>query len=777
ACKMTVISSVIIILTLFPMMRCGYPRSYSSPSETDIWSTFRISALQQVDKSKLMRHALLVLGTWRFCNASFARSLFRASVPDVLSLYDYKNLSEACSCSDSCMKSGYCCPDVPWGYIRRCIDVTAFSFGRKQNDSDSSYLMIVECPINSNVSKYLNNDCADNHSTLEPNDLQRIPVTSKRTMETYKNVYCALCQGERDSDLIQWELETKCERYPSNFNLLSNRVELLSMMQSKNCTMYYAPPSDISLHLTSCRANLISQCNASGLWQQYDPDLEWGCEHLNLPYGRFKNIFCYICNPSVASFYKPVYNKCNVTGLWSYYDKTIENACKKFPRHTRLGPIKNVYCALCNGLNMSSSALDPIGSGIWIPQMFVPKLNIKQRFHLDKLEVDKGVFHTSNERISLSEDSTRILLSEYLKICSKSLLCENVKFGGKSNQSDLNPLCGKCSCNDSCILESTCCLDKYLSLKPYSIQRDNTMPAGVINTPSERLYISKCFGRDIPNWIRSRCEKLRHRAKDLLQFLPVIVTSSRRNIFSKNVYCSYCNGGNSFVPVSVEISCKANVYLEPSFLIDLKALQIETNRYNCNTSLVSNGFNEEREEPMFRVVTKCGIYQHLSVVVLDACERPSVQLMLMPKVLFNHTTYRNIFCLLCNIQNVSEFVIDGCKMTGLENINNDDSIYIHPSYEDSMLVPDSELISRCHGDPLDSSWRPFRNQYCYMCNLPSTMIFGSVSSYWKTVSSYRALFFIGAEHWIRMIRHSTNNINNDVNRENNVSLVCGRGSE
>ncbi|KAL3882097.1 hypothetical protein ACJMK2_028468 [Sinanodonta woodiana] len=744
-------------------MRCSYLRSHSSPSEADMWSTFHTSAFQQVDKSKLMRHALLVLGAWRFCDTSFARSLFRASVPDVLSLYDYTSLSEVCSCSDSCMKSGYCCPDVPWGYIGRCIAVTAFSFGRNQNDSDSSYLMVVECPINGNVSKYFKNDCTDNHSTLEPNDIHRIPVTSNRTMGTYKNVYCALCQGERKSDLIQWELETRCERYPSDFNFLSNRAEVLSMMQSNNCTMYYAPPSGISLHLTSCRTNLISRCNVSGLWHHYDPDLEWGCEHLNLPYGRFKNIFCYICNPSVASLYKPVYNKCNVTGLWSKYDKPIENACKKIPRHTRLGPIKNVYCALCNGLNMSSSALDPIGTGIWIPQMFVPKLNIKQRFHLDKLEVDKGVFHQSNERISLSEDSTRILLSEYLKICSKSLLCENVKFGGKNNQSDLNPLCGKCSCNDSCIMESTCCLDKYLSLKPYSIQRDNTMPAGVINTPSERLYISKCFGRDVPNWIRARCETPRHGTKDLLQLLPVIVTSSHRNMFSKNVYCSVCNGENRFIPVSVDISCKANVYLEPSLLTDPNALQRVTNRYHCNTSFASNDFNKGR-----KVVTTCVISQNVSVVVLDACERPSVQLMLMPEVYFNYTTYRNIFCLLCNIQTASEFVIDGCKMIGLENIYNDESIY----------MPDSEVITRCHEDPLDSTWRPFRNRYCYLCNLPSfDMIHRSVFTHWHTESSYRALFSIGTEDWTRFIRHSTNNINNDVNRENNVSksLRCAPG--
>ena len=60
----------------------------------------------------------------------------------------------------------------------------------------------------------------------------------------------------------------------------------------------------------------LGRCNVTGLWSEYDPDIEWACEHLNLAYKwRYKNVFCYICNPSLVSTSSELlYDRCNVTG-------------------------------------------------------------------------------------------------------------------------------------------------------------------------------------------------------------------------------------------------------------------------------------------------------------------------------------------------------------------------------------------------------------------------------------------------------------------------------
>jgi hypothetical protein len=45
----------------------------------------------------------------------------------------------------------------------------------------------------------------------------------------------------------------------------------------------------------------VSSCNVSGMWKEYDEDIDFACQTYKNKHKFFKNIFCYICNPPVTS--------------------------------------------------------------------------------------------------------------------------------------------------------------------------------------------------------------------------------------------------------------------------------------------------------------------------------------------------------------------------------------------------------------------------------------------------------------------------------------------
>ena len=119
-------------------------------------------------------------------------------------------------------------------------------------------------------------------------------------------------------------------------------------IQQNNCVVKYDPqqtdletgvnPPSYPCNYRDVYTYKLDHCNVTGLWSTYDPDIEWACEHLNLAYKwRYKNVFCYICNPSLVSTHSEIiYDRCNVTGNSIYtqlqhftLDKT-RNAVTRF---------------------------------------------------------------------------------------------------------------------------------------------------------------------------------------------------------------------------------------------------------------------------------------------------------------------------------------------------------------------------------------------------------------------------------------------------------------
>ena len=110
---------------------------------------------------------------------------------------------------------------------------------------------------------------------------------------TYKNMYCALCNGvEPNETLDYFDPELSCD---SPVPLTGN--DLASAWSTANCSVYFRPPYGISLDVCLVPEYSVSRCNETGKWRVYNRSLEMACMAFVDPFNiTFMNYFCYLCN-------------------------------------------------------------------------------------------------------------------------------------------------------------------------------------------------------------------------------------------------------------------------------------------------------------------------------------------------------------------------------------------------------------------------------------------------------------------------------------------------
>ena len=130
-----------------------------------------------------------------------------------------------------------------------------------------------------------------------------------------------------------------------------------------------------------CDFREIVSCNTNLSWTDADNETEWACNNV-LTYPKFyatfiygpmpsefnfdwsktyrqndsifhpihyTNVFCALCDP-IQNFTTNFISKCNVTGMWTTYNVGDEMKCNFLPEIFYYYPFKNLYCALCNGM-------------------------------------------------------------------------------------------------------------------------------------------------------------------------------------------------------------------------------------------------------------------------------------------------------------------------------------------------------------------------------------------------------------------------------------------
>lgn len=252
-----------------------------------------------------------------------------------------------CICEDICIFFNNCCPDHYFRFRLSCIATSLLDLNPIPNEK--SIAMISHCPVSSdNTTK---KKCEMYTSLLQK--FQNIPVYSRKSGLTYRNIHCSVCHNESLRDIHQWKIEIQCAEF-ADFNFLSSYSEIFDYAEEKKCDIFYSSSEIYGLHINTCEDNsirdnaMISKCNVSGTWKKYDADIDFACRIYDNKFYFFKNIFCHLCNPPDDVTINEVISKCNATGLWNAFSADLEKACFNNIQSPLTTPFKNIYCYLCN---------------------------------------------------------------------------------------------------------------------------------------------------------------------------------------------------------------------------------------------------------------------------------------------------------------------------------------------------------------------------------------------------------------------------------------------
>ena len=536
----------------------------------------------------------------------------------------------------------------------------------------------------------------------------------------------------------------------------------------------------------------ISRCNVTGLWKDYDADIEWACENLQLTFKwRYKNVFCYICNPSIVSTKSElIYDRCNMTGRWEHFNVHVENACHTYPRTQRLSPFKNIYCIMCNGYRRIHRK-NVVGGGgaLEIDEVYftdthpAPPISVYLKLRgnnivdksKDAFKVITEEFDSYNYEIKMEETGIAgtgdvadadTFVKHYFDVCGYQKLCEPEVYlpdvNDTSGRYSRNTLCSSCSCDSKCAAQGECCVDKLLKDKPYSCIKDPrflTFNASIFDfVPDEgksMTVIGKCLDRSDTDLVE-RCEMDYYNTSDIWQYLPVYSSD-----IYKNIYCALCNDPNTEVIHKVSIVCQH--YFETALLTNLSEV-LQLAKEHCLLQIIPNNYNGvcgnvDASDDSSTIISRCnetGQWGQFDESIVNGCEGVSQSSTNFLPTIANKINeikyYKNYLCLLCNpetkLSSVTKFY-DSCNMTG------------------RWHAADEYLEESCDRKTMVAAWLPFKNVYCYICNggfrkevehdYRPTPSYVDVTHWFMLTdmdpslgSTYRMLFSLSPEEWQRL---------------------------
>ena len=210
-----------------------------------------------------------------------------------------------CSCGEDCERDRTCCPDKLVSFPKHgkyhlggVYDCCLTSVKENPKLGQSYRSMISHCDVN-----YKNDYVISLCEKTDPDSLEQyVPVFQTKTKEAYKNKFCSMCNFIDDDELQMWTIHLKCQDN-AVFIYKSLKTIVPELRQHKKCNIVFEKPSNFNLP-PSCEP-LISTCNETGKWIQYDYFTEKACSSYSAPYRqyskRYRNIFCFLCNMNERS--------------------------------------------------------------------------------------------------------------------------------------------------------------------------------------------------------------------------------------------------------------------------------------------------------------------------------------------------------------------------------------------------------------------------------------------------------------------------------------------
>ncbi|XP_045164215.2 uncharacterized protein LOC123528518 [Mercenaria mercenaria] len=746
---------------------------------------------RKINIKKLMLEYSTVCPIQRSCDVNFEEKyLFSGNTNGKPAFSDCTD----CMCSRSCVEYGNCCPGTHFGYVNHdeCLNTIL----HPKEKIDAFYM----------VGKCLNN-YTGNNSVIELCEMKVRPCTSRESGLIYKNKYCAQCNAE--TDCVNWKLNVGCQVYKSPFREFVSLADMKAALDQSHCVIQYQRPVGTDVGFScgwpdSFKEVRINRCNVTGLWRQFDGDINWACENFIVPYKEFKNVFCYICNPSHGNSQNmSLIDNCEM------HENTISLACKTFPASDRLKPFKNIYCYACSYghkylksswtkvayLREISETNDHVNLSTQVNLSLVfpyeSNVNDVNKFVHETLQdtfefVDMNRKPHRETKINYNISSIDKIIDHYISVCGKGTLC---MYDGNTDKVYGNPVCGHCKCENDCAENETCCLDIILSKEPFSCLQTEKFPILRKNDTEIRnrydwfaghktyMVIDTCLNET--HQLSYNCSSL----KGTSDFFADIPISTNGFVAYRNIYCYACN--NNYVKdITLEFQAYCGTYIEHELFTDLSQL-LKAIKLYCHTVsfvpvkgkvcareydalkaglIVGEKYERMKEhpsnfefrkiqyvsvypwelfEPVKDVYSSCnmsGFLKESDILVNDICENESVTLLSLPEYRIENKVYKNFACFLCN-PDFHLHDMDSSKV--ISDCRLDSSVKLYEK--------DDNLEELCTTSQRYDIWFPYKNMYCAECNLPPWQIVDVVAldvlSPEKVKPAYKYIFSITPEDY------------------------------
>lgn len=253
--------------------------------------TFFWQALPAFDGRQLARDVASRLCPYtNFCHVNSSQ---------VITSNSFHSCCAPCYCNDDCWELNNCCPDKePPDFPPRvmpCLwSVVLYDISFKNTD-EKYYRIVNECPEsfqNTTVGLKCN-------GTVETDLEDFVWVSDTVTGRIFKNQHCAVCYNLTKYD--HWQIKVKCSG-----EVEINYASWQNLFSSEKCYIINKPPNkefNIFTRYECFRRSkhTYNSCNATGLWKEFDYDIEHACLLSTWPYyqlGKMQavNVFCKLCN-------------------------------------------------------------------------------------------------------------------------------------------------------------------------------------------------------------------------------------------------------------------------------------------------------------------------------------------------------------------------------------------------------------------------------------------------------------------------------------------------
>ncbi|KAL5021604.1 hypothetical protein ScPMuIL_000759 [Solemya velum] len=309
-----------------------------------------------LDREKILRIMMNTCGPQQLCEPRRFEDE-AAPVPDL----EYCSMCAKCYCDVLCREFGDCCLDVEMGItspttnsqnrdIIQCTGVTSFDVEFVQNRTQFSQNLMAD-PVRVVHSCASQSPYGEKCTRPDVSDFPSIvPVISVDTHLTYRNKYCALCNGEKQIEPYRYLVF--CNEY-SALNMVNDMDAFMDEMHSTECHVRFKPPEAIPPR--TCTKPMVRRvCEYNAEATGYDPLIQWACEESDMEFIHI-DIFCTICNINLNR--SDLISKCDAKK--TDVEEKVARGCQvghKVGKSTPQNLFKNVYCFWCN-MDVSRKAI------------------------------------------------------------------------------------------------------------------------------------------------------------------------------------------------------------------------------------------------------------------------------------------------------------------------------------------------------------------------------------------------------------------------------------